>query len=202
MKNTIKTMCLNRTLPKQGLISNRGENMRKLTLIMVMVALMLWAPILAEAKKEKKGHGHKKHTEQMQKDIAANASSIVDLNGAIDDTNEDVTGLQEQIDVHISNDSIHGGEGASGSYYTISEDHTIIAGEPYNISFRAVCGEGDQVISGGYRYGEPAYAPVIHVVGSGPITNDGGWDVEVFQTLRYDMTLTVIAVCFGENEPQ
>ena len=221
MKNSNKTRFLNRTLMQQRLFSNRRENMKKLIPIMVMVALMLWSPILAEAKdKNKKDVKHYKHG----KPFASLQEQINDLKDTVYGIDPG-SGFQDQIDaIQLTIDDIEqalGSSGASGSYYTrgVGVEHAIpdppdptdplqdplTYFEITTMCNRAVSGQ--QVISGGYAVyplppattGTPPAYLFVNVIGQGPNSTNDGWTVRVVKTFPSTATLEVTAVCFGQE---
>ncbi len=210
MKNSIKTGSLSRTLPQQGLISNRRENMRKsvLIIIMAMVALMLWSPILAEAKGkhknkhkiEKKEHKHWKHGKHGK------------LQRQINDLDDTVFGLENRVT------TLEGaGGGTAPTFYSVGggllhDVPTATSEDPF-FEVETLCNQNDPnraVMSGGYDvrlvtdplhpftdYDAPLF---LNVIGHGPNNNGDGWTVRVRRTSPafIPATLEVTAVCFGQ----
>lgn len=213
MKNSNKTRFLNRTLPQQRLISNRRENMKKLILFMVMAALMLWSPILAEAKDKtqteakyvtEKHHKQGKPFASLQEQIDANAAAIVDLETAIVDI-----GNQDQIDAIELNlldveNRVVALENATPRVVTKSMEFEIDLSIPptdRNLevwNFETICDVGNVVVSGGYSI-PPVAAGLVNVVGTYP--DSDRWAVSVNYSPtdgQPNIPLTVFAVCIGQ----
>jgi len=189
--------------------------MRKLLSIVLVVAFMLWPPIIAGAKDKKKPSVKYKHV----KPFTSIQNQIGDLQDQIDNI-QLIPGPPRpqgpQGETGPQGPSGQSGGGGFGSIYhsdwgmdkTISECEAIKDTRNQIIAYECVarCNSGDQVdqvISGGYRFDTSTAAGLFPVYGSSPkvFAENEGWAVVVKNdpnsTDATTTRLMVYAVCVG-----
>lgn len=195
--------------------------MRKsvLFVIVAMVALMLWSPILAEAKGDKKCRGKKKgNIACLQEQIVNIKDDVYNIQTDLSSNYEDIALLKDKVGRIITHvkvieerlDSLSpAGESSLYSNVTPEADRRVDVEllefpnlPPPSIAFETTCSNDDDILLGGgyvLQHDDLLYDGPEPTIRSGANADSSGWTAVIISfPVSINATLEVTAVCFAQ----